>query len=79
MLSLIKNILEKQFSKESIYLQDITKSCKVNKILACKAISNPDTLYYNEAMIAYDRQYFKIAMNKKINNQIINKNLSVIK
>ena len=79
MLSSIENILGRQFSKESIYLQDIAKSCKVNEILACRAISDPNTLYYHEAMIAYNRQYFKTAMNKKINNQIRNKNFSLIK
>ena len=48
-----------------------------NPILAYKAV-NPDILRLHEAMKAKDQKEFKTAMEKEVNDQIVNGNFSVI-
>ena len=47
-------------------------------VLAYKAVSDPDTLYYHQAMREADREEFKTSMNKEISDQFENGNLTVV-
>ena len=47
-------------------------------LLAYKAVSDPDTLYYHQAMREADREEFKTSMNKEISDQFENGNFTVV-
>ncbi len=50
----------------------------INPFLAYKAVSDPDTLYYHQAMREPDRNEFKSGMEKEIKDQFENGNFTVI-
>jgi hypothetical protein len=47
-------------------------------LLAYKAVSNPDTLYYHEAMREIDEEEFQFSMHKELNDQFENGNFTVV-
>ena len=47
-------------------------------LLAYKAVSDPDTLYYHEAMKQSDRAEFKRGMKKEIQDQFDNGNFTIV-
>jgi hypothetical protein len=49
-----------------------------NHLLAYKAVSDPDTLYYHQAIKEHDRKKFVEGMTKEINDQFANGNFTVI-
>ena len=60
--------VEHEFLNPSIYLEQESLQELDNPIaFAMKASSDPDTLYYNEAMNQPDRENFKEAMVKEVN------------
>ena len=48
-------------------------------LYAFKSTSDLDTLYHHEAMKASDRQYFRDAIDKEIQDQLANGNFTVMK
>ena len=48
-------------------------------LLALKAVSDPDTLYYHEAMREEDSEDFKTSMLKELTDQFEDGNFTVIK
>ena len=51
----------------------------IDPLLAFKATSDPDTLYYHQAMRQPDREHFKLAMDKEIKDQMNNGNFTVMR
>ena len=49
-----------------------------NPLLAYKATSDPDTMYYHQAMKEHDKEEFKSSMMKEIEDQYTNGNFSII-
>jgi Reverse transcriptase (RNA-dependent DNA polymerase) len=49
-----------------------------NPLLAYKAVSDPDTLYYHEAMREHDKDRFQESMLKEISDQFDNGNFTVV-
>jgi hypothetical protein len=47
-------------------------------LLAYKAVSDPDTLYYHQAMREDDKDTFRSSMNKEISDQFENGNFTVV-
>jgi hypothetical protein len=51
----------------------------IDPFLAYKAVSDPDTLYYHQAMRESDRKEFESGMEKEIKDQFENGNFTVIR
>ncbi|KAI2494626.1 hypothetical protein MHU86_19904 [Fragilaria crotonensis] len=49
-----------------------------NPLMAYKAVSDPDTLYYHQAMKEEDRAMFKESMKKEVTDQFNNGNFTII-
>jgi len=49
-----------------------------NPLMAYKAVSDPDTLYYHQAMKEEDRAMFKESMTKEVTDQFNNGNFTII-
>jgi hypothetical protein len=52
-------------------------SCR-DPLLAYRAVSDPDTLYYHQAMEGEDSDKFQESMAKEVTNQFNNGNFTVI-
>ena len=50
----------------------------VNPLLAYKAVSEPDTLYYHQAMKEHDSEEFRDSMDKEVRDQFENGNFTVV-
>ena len=50
----------------------------VNPLLAYKAVSDPDTLYYHQAMKEHDSEEFRDSMDKEVRDQFENGNFTVV-
>jgi hypothetical protein len=50
-----------------------------NELLAMKASADPDTMYHHEAMRQPDREEFKKAMQKEIDDQMANGNFTIVR
>ncbi|KAI2494618.1 hypothetical protein MHU86_19896 [Fragilaria crotonensis] len=49
-----------------------------NPLMAYKAVSDPDSLYYHQAMKEWDRAKFKESMKKEVTDQFNNGNFTII-
>jgi hypothetical protein len=50
-----------------------------NELLAMKASADPDTMYHHEVMRQPDREEFKKAMQKEIDDQMANGNFTIVR
>jgi hypothetical protein len=50
-----------------------------NELLAMKASADPDTMYHHEAMRQPDREEFKKAMQKEVDDQMANGNFTIVR
>ena len=64
------------FCLQAIFSDDLLDH--QDPLLAYKAVSDPDTLYYHQAIKEHDREKFEEGMSKEINDQFENRNFTVI-
>ena len=77
------NTIKMQVAGEIFGFEAIFESLEiyqdVNPIMAYKATSNLDTMYHHQAMRQPDKEEFKTAMAKELQDQMNNSNFKVMK
>ena len=71
------DVLDKIFCLEALF-KPLDMDPILDPLFSFKAISDPDTMYHHQAIRQYNREDFKAAMNKELQDQMTNGNFTVL-